>query len=442
MRHHRGRIVAAVVLSVLVQLCIGSLPLLQKVVIDEAITSHELPLAPLLVLMVAIGAVAFVLNIARRTCVSKVCTDVQHRLRLAIHRHLHHLDQERHDQLSTGDVMSRATTDLTLIDLYLNQLSLVVNNLTLLIVALVVMAWLSPVLSLVVAGFVPLFLFLAARYRHEVFPSSWNDSVLAAQVAGVVDEAVSGVRVVKAFAQEDRELGLLADRSRDLFRSRLRTARITAWYTAALQTLPGLAQFGVLALGGVLALHGHLTLGVFVAFSSYLVQLVSPIRMLAALMTTSQQARASAERVLDLLAVEPGITDAPGAVDLVAPVGTIELDRVTFAYGSDAPVLRDVSLRIAAGERVALVGGSGSGKSSLAALITRSYEAQQGTVRVDGRDVRSWTRASLGRHTGVVFEDAFLFSTSVAENLAFGAPDSSAADIEAAARAAQAHGFI
>ena len=367
---------------------------------------------------------------------------LQHDMRRAIHRHLYELDFSRHDELSIGDVMSRATGDLTLIQAFFFSVPMLVANMTLLVVALVVMFVLSPVLSLVVVVFVPVFTFVAIRFRDRVFPATWNDQRLAGAVAGVVDEAVTGVRVVKAFAQEQREFDRLTDRAHELYQSRMRTARYNARYSSTLQVLPMLAQLGVLAFGGWLALRGHLTLGVFLAFASYLVQIITPVRLVASLMATTQQARAGAERVFELLDMEPRVADAPDAVPVTDARGEIELDHVGFGHRGGPATLHDVSLTIRPGERIGLVGASGSGKSTLAYLMARFYDPTSGTVRLDGVDVRRFRLDSLRATVNVTFEESFLFSTTIRENIAFARPGATDAEIEAAARVAHAHDFI
>jgi len=439
---HRSALLRAIVLSVAGQALAALLPLLQKVILDDGIIRYRRPLVPWLSLFVAVGSVSLVLQYVRRFGAARVSLNLQHDLRLAIHRHVNALDLARHDRLSIGDVMSRAAGDVTLIQAFVNQIPLLAANLTLLLVAGIVMLALSPLLSVVFLIFVPLFLILAMRFRDQVFPASWNDQRLSGAVAGVVDEAVSGVRVVKAFAQERRELALLVDRARELFRSRLRTARLTALYSATLQALPTLAQLGVLAFGGWLALGHRITLGVFLAFSSYLVQLLAPVRLLSGMLASSQQARAGAERVLELLDLQPIVKDRIDARPLGDGPGAIELERLTFAHTPGEPVLRDLTLRIAPGERLGVIGASGSGKSTLALLIARFYDPQQGAIRIDGGDVRGYTLDSVRRNVGVVFEESFLFSSTVRENIAFGRPDASAAEVEAAARVADAHAFI
>ncbi len=441
-RRYRTEVIATLVLSVVAQTLIGLLPLIQQIIVDHGILAKEHPLGPMLLVLLLTGLLGFTANYGRRYLGARVSVGIQHDLRLAIHRHLYELDFSRHDELSVGDVMSRSTADLTLIQVFFFSVPMLVANLTLLIVALSVMFVLSPILSLVIAVFVPVFAWLAIRFRNRIFPASWNDQRLSGAVAGVVDEAVTGVRVVKAFAQEDREFARLMDRSHELYQSRMRTARLNSRYSSTLQLLPMLGQLGVLGIGGWLALEGHITLGVFLAFASYMVQIITPVRILSGVLATAQQARAGSERVFELLDLQPRVTDAPGARPVVEPKGEVEFDNVTFGYADAADTVHDISLTIRPGERIGLVGASGSGKTTLALLLARFYDPRSGVVRFDGTDVRDFTLSTLRRSVNVVFEESFLFSTTIKENIAFGRPDATDAEIEAAARVAQAHDFI
>ena len=438
----RGPLSRCIAITVIGQVLMGVLPLIQKIILDDAILAERRPLAPWLFGLVVLGVVSFVLHFWRRYISAKVSLELMHRLRVAMQRRLHTLDVQTRERLSTGDIMARAAGDVTLVQAFVHQIPMLVANITLLVVALTTMLYLSPLLSLVIAVFVPLFVVLSVRFRDRVFPSSWNDQQVSGAVAGVVEEAVSGVRVVKAFGQERQELSLFLERARDLFRSRLRTARLTAHYSATLQALPSLAQLAVLLLGGLLTLRGEISLGVFLAFCSYVVQLVAPVRFLSGVLANSQQARVGAQRVFELLDVEPAISDAPDAKRIARPAGRISLENVTFAYPGKEPVLRGLTLEIAPGERLGIVGGSGSGKTSLALLLNRFFDPSAGTVRLDGNDLRQLELDALRTNACLVFEESFLFATSIRENIAFARPEASSADVERAARAAQAHDFI
>jgi ATP-binding cassette subfamily B protein len=420
----------------------GLTPLVEKVLVDDVVLRERRPLAPWVALLLGAAAFRFGCAFLRRSAGGRVVLDVQHDLRTSIHDHLQRLDFARHDEMQTGQLVSRASSDVALLQGLLSFLPLLTGNLVMLVVSLVVMFTLSPLLTFAVLLVVPAVLLTATRLRTTVFPASWDAQQRAADVAGVVEEAVSGVRVVKAFGQEERELGRLADAARLLFASRLRMVRIQARLAPTLQALPALGQVAVLGLGGWLALEGRISIGTFLAFSSYLVQLVFPVRMLGALLAFGQQARAGAERIFELLDSTSSVAERPDAQPLPPADGAVEFDGVTFGYLRSQPVLRDFTLQVAPGERVAVVGASGSGKSTIALLLPRFYDVQEGAVRIDGVDVRDVTFTSLRRQVGVVFEESFLFSDTVRANIAYGRPDATDEEVETAARAAEAHEFV
>ncbi|WP_433547617.1 ABC transporter ATP-binding protein [Streptomyces sp. CA-294286] len=416
-------------------------PLITKIVIDDVIGKGTRSLAVWTGLLIAAAVVVYVLTYVRRYYGGKLALDVQHDLRTEMYGTITRLDGRRQDELSTGQVVGRATSDLQLIQGLLFMLPMTIGNILLFVISLGIMAWLSPLLTLVALAVAPALWFIARLSKKRLFPATWYAQGQAAAVAGVVDGAVSGVRVVKGFGQEEQEMGKLRDVSRRLFAGRLRTVRLNSRYTPALQAVPALGQVAMLALGGWLATRGQITLGTFVAFSTYLAQLVGPVRMLAMVLTVGQQARAGVERVLELIDTEPAIADGTKELPADAPA-TVEFDDVSFGYEADRPVLDGFSLEIREGETVALVGSSGSGKSTVSLLLPRFYDVSRGAVLVGGHDVRELTLSSLRAAIGLVPEDSFLFSDTVRANLSYGFPDATDEQIRAAARAAQADRFI
>ncbi|MBW3358545.1 ABC transporter ATP-binding protein [Streptomyces microflavus] len=432
-------------------------PLITKVIIDDVVTDHTRSLALWTGLLIGAAVLVYIATYIRRYYGGRLALDVQHDLRTDMYTTITRLDGKRQDELSTGQVVGRATSDLQLIQGLLFMLPMTIGNILLFIISLVIMAWLSLPLTLVALAVAPALWFIARRSKARLFPATWYAQGQAAAVAGVVDGAVSGVRVVKGFGQEDQETGKLREVSRRLFAGRLRTIRLNSRYTPALQAVPALGQVAMLALGGWLATRGEITLGTFVAFSTYLAQLVGPVRMLAMVLTVGQQARAGVERVLELIDTEPSMKDGTKELPADAPAG-IEFDDVRFAYAplrsasatdtdlgsgaSERPVLDGFSLTVEPGETLAIVGASGSGKSTVSLLVPRFYDVSHGAVLIGGHDVRELTQTSLRSAIGLVPEDSFLFSETVRSNIAYGFPDATQEQIEQAARAAQAHGFI
>jgi ATP-binding cassette, subfamily B, bacterial len=420
----------------------AGIPLIQRQIVDDLVGPGHQAVWPLAVALAGAAIINFAGLYLRRYRAGQLSLDVQHDLRTEMFRSLSRLDGARQDELHTGQVVSRSISDLSMVQALLSMVPMLLGNAVLFVVSLAIMAVLSPTLTLIALAVGPALWFISVASRRRLFPASWDAQQHAAAVAGVVDGAVTGVRVVKGFGQEDQETSRLEQASGRLYASRVRAVRLMARYNPALQTVPALGQVGVLALGGWLAIQGSITLGTFVAFSSYLIQLVGPVRALAALVTTGQEARASVIRVFEVIDAEPVIKDKPGAVPLPPGPAGVQLDDVRFGYQPGQPVLRGLSLDVAAGETVALVGTAGSGKSTIALLLPRFYDVTGGTLRVGGQDVRDLATESLRGAIGLVSEDSFLFSDTVSANISYGRPDASQAEIVAAARAAEADEFI
>nr|WP_246076700.1 ABC transporter ATP-binding protein [Amycolatopsis cihanbeyliensis] len=421
-------------------------PLLVKTAVDDAVAGRTGNLGWLALALVGLQLLTFGGAFARRYLGGRLALDVQHDLRRAVFAAVSRLDGGKQDSLRTGQVASRAITDLQLVTGILMQVPLSAGSVIFVLLALAAMLVLSPALTLIALVVAPAVALVVAVSRRRLFPATWSAQQRAADVAQHVEETVTGVRVVKGFGQERRETGRLAGTARTLFGERMRSARLSAVPTATTSALPGAGQVAVLGFGGLLVMQGQISLGTFLAFATYVTALVGPARMLASLVVQAQLTRAGAERVYELIDAQPEVRDRPGALRVPDGPLEIEFSGVRFGYTRSDPVLDGLSLHARPGETLALVGTAGSGKSTVSLLLPRFYDPHSGSVRLGppgaSTDLRGLRLAELRAAIGVVFEEAFLFSSSVRDNIAYGRPDASEEEIVAAAKAAEAHEFI
>jgi ATP-binding cassette subfamily B protein len=439
---HRADVVLALLAAVLGSCCQTLVPLIARQIVDGVVVEHTSALWPWLLLLLAAAVASFAFAYVRRYRGGRVALAVQYDLRNAMHDHLLTMDLDNLGRLPTGQLVARANSDSALVQGLLSFLPIMSSNILMMVMSLTIMLVLAPALAIVSLVVLPALFLVSYRMRSRVFPATWDGQQREGDLAQIVDEDVNGVRVVKAFGQERREVGRIVEAARVLYGSRMRAVRLQARYGPALKAIPSFAQVAILAVGGWMALHHEISIGTFLAFSTYVGQFAAPARQLAGILTVGQQARAGIERIFQLLDLPPAIADAPGAVELGQLRGEVVFESVDFAYPDGAPVLRGFDLRIAAGERVALIGASGSGKSTVAALLARFHDPGAGRVTVDGHDLRGVRLRSLRGQLGIAFEESFLFSASVRANIAYGRPGASDAEVEAAARAAAAHEFI
>jgi ATP-binding cassette subfamily B protein len=419
-----------------------AVPLIQRTVVDDVILRHARPLLPWAIALISIAAVNLVVSRTRRYVGGRIGIEVQNDLRTDVFDALTQLDGQGQDKLETGQIVSRSSSDINVVAQLLGMTPMLVGTLLQFVSFLIAMLVLSPLLTLIGLAVGPGLLVVTTFARRRLFPATWDAQQKAGALAGVVESAVTGVRVVKGFGQERQEVGKLERAASTLYAARLRSVRLTAKYNPTLGAIPTLGQLGVLAFGGYLALHGEITLGTFLAFSAYLAQLTGPVRTLAGLLTFGQQVRASAVRVFEVIDSKPVIEDRPDAVALPGDANGVSFDAVRFGYVPSQPVLRGLSLEVPAGETLALIGTAGSGKSTVAMLLPRFYDPQAGAIRIGGHDLRELTTDSVRASIGLVMEDAFLFSESVRANIAYGRPDATEEQIRTAARAAEADRFI
>ena len=439
---HRSVLYVCLFFALVVSVTSTALPLAIRSTFDRAVAGRDDALWPWLALLLGLGALRGFGHFFRRSRAFQLVWGIEFDLRNAIYERLQRLDFARHDQLDAGQLVSRSNADVQALTQVVVLTPMTLGNLLMFVTSIVVMLLISPLMASVLAITLPLIASVSWRMGKRMFPSSWDMLQWQGEVAGVVEESVTGVRVVKGFGQERRQLERLVDACVKLFGSRMRNARIQARYAPSLNVIPVLGQLVVLAGGGYLVIEGRVTLGTFLAFQTYLALMIWPARDLAWVITTVQQARAAAERVFEILDATPVIEERPDAVDTPTGGGRVELVDVTFGYRPEQPVVRDLNVTIEAGERVALVGESGSGKTTVAMLLPRFYDVDQGAVLLDGQDVREVTLDAHRRRFGMVFEDSFLFSESIRSNISYGHPDATDEQVRAAARAAAAHEFI
>ncbi len=444
LRPYRRQMAAALALMLVTSLLSLATPYLVKVAIDTDIAQGDLPGLTRTALLIALvwGGI-YVAAAGQRWLLSWVGLRVLANLRRDLFRHLQALPLGYHDTHIVGVTLSRVINDVGVINDLLSQgLVTLVGDSVVLIGIVVVMVSMSPKLALLAFTVIPVMLLVTTWFARHAQVAFRQTRARIAEVVGDLAEGLSGMRIIQAFAQE----GVTQERFERINRSN-RDATVSAM-TLSFIFLPvveflGLAATAlVLWFGGSAVAGGALTLGVVVAFLAYVTRFFDPIQELSQLYTTMQAAMAGGERVLALLDTQPDVADRPGAPPMPAIRGDLALAHVSFAYRGDVEVLHDVSLAIAAGETVALVGPTGAGKTSIANLVARFYDVTAGAVRIDGVDVREVQQRSLRQQMGLVPQDPFLFAGTIADNIAFGRPDAALEAIEAAARLAHIHDFI
>ena len=411
--------------------------------IDNALDKRSSSLAPYVWTLIGLAVARFIFGGLYRYLLFRAAYRVETDLRGVIYQHLTKLSFSFYDRTQSGQVISRANSDIRSIQLLLAFGPLVLMSGLTFILAFAYMMSIHVGLTLVALSTMPGVYWSGLKLRQKVFPLSWVVQARMAEMATVVDENIQGVRVVQSFAQERAQITLLARAAQKLRWASIETAINRARWSPIIEALPRVGSALVLLYGGKLAIDGRVTIGTLVAFNAYVIVLQTPFRMLGFLLIQSQRAGASARRVYEVLDEVPDIVDSPTARDLIAPEGRVEFRDVVFRYAPRLPAVLDgASFVIEPGERVAIVGRTGSGKSTIARVLPRFYDVESGSARIDGIDVRDLTLASVRHHVSLVLDEAFLFSVSLRDNIAFGRPAASMDDVVAAARAAQAHDFI
>jgi ATP-binding cassette subfamily B protein len=410
--------------------------------INHTFVKHITTLHSDVVSIVIVGLLAGVAGIISRQYLYFTAYNVEADLRSLIYEHMTWLSFSFYDRVQSGQLISRANSDIRSVQMYSIFAPLIIVQCFIGVVAFGFMLSINWALALISMIVMPILYVVGIKMRRVMFPISWITQSRLAQVATIVDENVNGVRVVKSFAQEEAEINRLADAAEGVAWAYIKDANIRATWSPWVQNLPQLGLALVLLCGGWMVLHGDLAYPQILAFSLYLLMLQAPFMMLGQLVMMGQRAKASAGRIFEILDENPEIVERPGAYDLLDVRGEIDFNHVTFTYDNGAEILRDFDAHIAPGETVAIVGRTGSGKSTVARLLDRFYDVTEGAITIDGHDLRDVTLASLRENVGVVLDEPFLFSISIADNIAYGRPDASLEDIQTAALAANADEFI
>ena len=444
LRPYRASLIVSTLLAIGAQIAAILVIVLTGVVINEVESDPDLrTLLAFAGLIVLLGLVRGALTYGRRIISGRQALGVEYDLRDELYSHFLRLSFGFYDRSQTGQLMSRATIDLQAVRFFLGYgLIFFAQHVITIVAVTIVLFFYDWQLTLIALAITPVIVLTAFRYSRVSHPVLRDVQQSLADVSTVAEESITGVHVVKSFAQEERRAARFSRAADDVFTKTLAANRQRALYVPLLTFLPFIAQALVLLVGGRMVISGSLSLGAFSAFYLLLAMLVMPLRMLGMWIGQAQRAVAAGERIFEILDEPEEVADLRDAVALPEGPGEVVFDDVSFGYDPARPVLEDIDLRIAAGRTVALIGPTGSGKTTLATLVPRFYDANRGRVLVDGVDVRSLVRRSLRSEVGVISQDPFLFSASIRDNIALGMPDAPFEAVEAAARAAQAHDFI
>ncbi len=444
LRPHRAKMLAAFVLMLVVTGLTLGIPLLLKVAIDQYIAARDLGgLARISIIMAVMFLALFGAASGQRFLLSWVGQRVLATLRGQLMRHLQALSLGYHNRHIVGVTISRVISDVAVINELLSQgLITLIGDVLVLVGIIAVMMALSPSLALLTFSTIPLMLLVTYLFSRKAKIAFRQTRQSVAGVVGTLAEHLTGMRVIQAFAQESAMRRLFDSANKDNREAYVAAMSLSLVFLPTVEFLAVLATAIVLWFGGRAAALGNLEIGVLVAFLAYVTRFFQPVQELSQLYTTMQSAMAGGERVLELLDARPEVADPRDGTEMPTIKGRIELRQVNFSYGEDVPVLREINLMIEAGQTVALVGPTGAGKSTIANLVARFYDASDGKVLIDDIDVRTVMQQSLRRQTGIVSQEPFLFAGTVLDNIRFGLPDIEASAVEKAARQANAHEFI
>ncbi len=441
---HRNRLLLAVILMITRSLLGVASPWIIGQAIDLGIRAGDLPTLRLWTFaLIAVALGEWITNRSRIYIMAYVGTRVVADVRAALFKHLHTLSLNFYNNYSVGRLMSRLISDVQVLQGFITWsitgVARAIFSLTGIVVAMLALNWR---LALVTFSVMPLMLWLTNYWRTRVRDTYRATRQRLSLINGYLNESLTGIRVTKSFNREAHNLQHFADLNASYFDASVTASRLGAIFFPGVDFLGSLAAALVVGVGGWLVLGDALTAGTLVAFVLYVEQFFDPIRQLAQRYNTFQATMAASERLFELLDTQPDVTDAPDAVALPPLTGHVDFEDVTFGYADDQDVLHDVELHVRPGERIALVGETGAGKSTFIKLLARFFDVDNGSVKIDGYDLRAVSQASLRAQLGIVLQDTFLFNGTIADNIRYGRLDATDAEVEAAARAVGAHDFI
>jgi ATP-binding cassette subfamily B multidrug efflux pump len=438
------RVILAGLCTVLAVLLSLAMPWILKEVIDQGLMQQRARFFYLA------GGLLMIVTLLRGTATygqnylaAYLAHHLAYRLRYRLYEQIQRLSFAYHDRTQTGDLMSRATADVEAVRLFFHfGLPTVINLVLTGAGTVMAMAWLDWRLALLALSSFPLFLSVVAGIGRVLRPLELRVQQHTGALTVALQESLAGIRVVKAFAREHRQTQVFTRLAEALYRAYLQVAHTEALNLPLLTFLLALAVALTLYLGGRQVIAGSLSLGALVAATGYMAQLAQPLRRLSWLTGMVSSCQAGGERLFEVLDTAPAVQELPQAESLPPLQGRVSFEHVSFRYSGDIPVLHDVSFTARPGQLVALLGSTGSGKTTIAQLIPRFYDVTEGCIRLDGIDIRTVQLRSLRRQIGMVMQDTMLFAATIRDNIAYGRNDLSFEEIVAAAKAAHAHDFI
>jgi ATP-binding cassette subfamily B protein len=439
---HKWTLIGGLAFAMAAMLLNVLLPRITMSAIDDALISRKQSLMLFIWILVGLATARSAVVYLYRYLLFKMAYAIEYDFRALIFNHISWLSLSFFDRVQGGQIISRANSDIRAVQMFLVFSPFMIISVFTFILALGFMLKVNVGLTLASLMPIPLVYYAGVRMRRHMYPASWLVQSRLADITTIVAENVTGAHIVKSFAAEYNQIKILAAAAQRLRWAAVYQIDIRAFFAPIMENMPRLANVILLFYGGMLVVKSQITIGALVAFSAYVIMLQTPFRLLGMLLMMSQRSEASAKRIFEILDTKQEIVDRPDAKPLNLTSGKIEFKHVDFGYNSGPSILSDLCFDIHPGETVAVVGRTGSGKTSIARLLIRFYEARSGSIEIDGQDIRAITLSSLRSHVGIVPDEPILFSTSVRENIAYGMPEASPAEIQAAAKAAEAHDFI